>query len=71
MNIEKTEKIKTIKERLKNIYNELDKVDFDNSKQFSYAIQILSKITQAAYHMDKLIKELKSEDNIGNQQKQS
>ena len=62
----KTDKIKALKERLRNIYNELDEVDFDNFNQSSHTIQILSKVTQANYYMDKLIKELESEDNIGN-----
>ena len=64
----KIEKIKSIKERLANIYNELDEVDFDNSNQSSHAIQILSNMMQAAYYFDKLIKELEMEGNSGSKQ---
>ena len=64
----KPEKVKTIKENLVDIYDELNKIDFEKFDQTCLAIQILSKIIQANYYMDKLIKEIESEDNIGNKQ---
>lgn len=64
----KADKIKALKERLRNIYNELDDIKLNDSNQFTYSTQILRKMTQTTYYFDELIKELKMEDNSGNPQ---
>jgi hypothetical protein len=37
--------IKALRERLRNIYNELDDIELNGSNQFDYSTKILSKVT--------------------------